>query len=181
MLAQRIARHGLTIVATVLLGGLLSATLVRFAPGFDTDEAQLDPHLNSESIQALQKARLDQHNIFLFYSHALQRAAHGDFGTSLSLGQPVGLLLRQRVPLTLELVGVGWLLSWTAVLALALSAAWLVHPGSGACVAFGPLERSRSDRHRAHHLPAGLSLCAQPACEGLYTDSHRYGPGKRIG
>ena len=125
MLAQRIARHGLTIVATVLLGGLLSATLVRFAPGFDTDEAQLDPHLNSESIQALQKARLDQHNIFLFYSHALQRAAHGDFGTSLSLGQPVGLLLRQRVPLTLELVGVGWLLSWTAVLALALSAAWL--------------------------------------------------------
>ncbi len=125
MLAQRIARHGLTIVATVLLGGLLSATLVRFAPGFDTDEAQLDPHLNSESIQALQKARLDQHNIFLFYSHALQRTAHGDFGTSLSLGQPVGLLLRQRVPLTLELVGVGWLLSWTAVLALALSAAWL--------------------------------------------------------
>src|SRR5579871_4427030 len=101
MLPQRIVRHGITIVATVLLGGLLSTTLVRFAPGFDTDEAQLDPHLSSESIQALQKARREQDNIFLFYSHSLQRAAHGDFGTSMSLGQPVSLLLRQRVPLTI--------------------------------------------------------------------------------
>ena len=33
MLGRRIARHGLTIIATVLLGGLLSATLVRLAPG----------------------------------------------------------------------------------------------------------------------------------------------------
>jgi len=29
-------------IAIVLLGGLLSATLVRLAPGFDTDEQQLD-------------------------------------------------------------------------------------------------------------------------------------------
>jgi peptide/nickel transport system permease protein len=125
MLAQRIARHGITIVATVLLGGLLSATLVRFAPGFDTDEAQLDPHLNSESLQALQQARLEQHNIIPFYSHFLQRAVRGDFGASISLGQPVGMLLRQRAPLTIRLVGIGLLLSWVSVLALALSAAWL--------------------------------------------------------
>ena len=32
---RKIARHGLAMVATVLLGGLLSATLVRLAPGFD--------------------------------------------------------------------------------------------------------------------------------------------------
>lgn len=125
MLAQRIARHGITLVATVLLGGLLSATLVRFAPGFDTDEAQLDPHLNSESIQALQKARLAQHNIVPFYFHSLQRAVRGDFGTSISLGQPVGTLLRQRAPLTIRLVGIGLVLSWVSVLTLALSGAWL--------------------------------------------------------
>ncbi len=125
MLPQRIARHGIAIVATVLLGGLISTTLVRLAPGFNTDEAQLDPHLSSESIHALQKARREQDNIFLFYSHSLQRAAHGDLGTSMSLGQPVSLLLRQRGPLTIRLVGIGWFLSWIAVLALALSAAWL--------------------------------------------------------
>jgi peptide/nickel transport system permease protein len=124
-ISRRIARHGLALAATVLLGGLLSALLVRLAPGFDADEAQLDPHLSSESVQALREARLAQRNIFRFYFRSLQRAAHGDLGTSLSLGQPVAVLLRERVPLTLRLVGVGLLLSWTVAMALALSAAWL--------------------------------------------------------
>jgi peptide/nickel transport system permease protein len=125
MLGGKIARHGIALVATVLLGGLLSAVLVRLAPGFDVDEAQLDPHLNEESIQALRQARLDQHNIFHFYFHSLQRALHGDLGTSLSLGQPVSTLLRERAPLTMRLVMFGLLLSWTAAMALALSAAWM--------------------------------------------------------
>ncbi len=125
MLGRKIARHGLAIVATVLLGGLISATLVRFAPGFDVDEAELDPHLNSESIQALRAARLEQYNIFSFYLHSLQRAAHGDLGTSISLNQPVSSLLKERTPLTLRLVGIGLLLSWAFALALALTAAWL--------------------------------------------------------
>lgn len=125
MLGRRIARHGLTILATALLGGLLATTLVRLAPGFDADETQLDPRLNSASIQALRQARLEQNNIFRFYFRSLERAAKGDFGTSLSLGQPVSALLRQRAPLTLRLIGVGLLLSWAATLSLALSAAWL--------------------------------------------------------
>ncbi len=118
-------RHGLTVVAIVLLGGLLSATMVRLAPGFDTDEEQLDPRMNAESVRALREARSDQHNIFRFYFHSLQRSAHGDLGVSISLSQPVAGLLRQRVPLTLRLVGIGLLLSWSAALALALSASWL--------------------------------------------------------
>jgi peptide/nickel transport system permease protein len=122
---RKIMWHALALVATVLLGGLLSASLVRLAPGFDSDEAQLDPHLNSASVQALRQARLDQHNVFRFYFHSLQRAAHGDLGTSLSLGQPVSLLLRERAPLTLRLVGIGLLLSWAVAMAMALSAAWL--------------------------------------------------------
>ena len=125
MLGRKIARHGLTIIATVLLGGFLATALVRLAPGFDVDEAQLDPHLNSESVRALRQARLEQRNIFRFYLHSLQRAIHGDLGTSLSLGQPVSVLLRERAPLTLRLVGIGLLLSWVAAMTLALSAAWL--------------------------------------------------------
>lgn len=125
MLGQRIARHGLTIVATVLLGGFVSATLVRLAPGFDTDEAQLDPHLNSASIEALRQKRAEQNDILRFYTHSLRRALQGDLGTSLSLGQPVVNLLKERVPLTLRMVGMGLLLSWAVTLAMALSAAWL--------------------------------------------------------
>jgi len=125
MLGRKIARHGLLILATVLLGGFLSAALVRLAPGFDADEAQLDSHLNSESLEALRQARLSQHNIFRFYLHALRSATHGDLGSSLSLQQPVSKLLRERAPLTLRLVASGWLLSWAIAMALALSAAWL--------------------------------------------------------
>jgi len=125
MLARKIARHGFALLATALLGGFLSATLVRLAPGFDSDEAQLDPHLSSQSIEALRQQRADQHNIFAFYVHSLQRASHGDLGKSLSLRQPVASLLRDRLPLTMRLIGVALLLSWAAVLALALSAAWL--------------------------------------------------------
>ena len=125
MLARKIVRHGLTLVVTVLLGGFLSATLVRLAPGFDTDEQQLDPRLSAESVQAIRQTRLEQRNIFSFYFHSLQHAIHGDLGTSISLGQPVSKLLRDRAPLTLRLAGVGLLLSWAAAMALALSAAWL--------------------------------------------------------
>src|ERR1700730_18528588 len=124
-LARRIAVHGLVLVATVLLGGLLAAVLVRLAPGFDVDEQQLDSHLNAESLASLRAARMQQNNIFSFYIRSLQRALHGDLGTSLSLGQPVSALLRQRVPLTLRLVGIGLLLSWAVAMAMALSAAWM--------------------------------------------------------
>ena len=122
---KTIALHGFSLIATVLLGGFLAAVLVRFAPGFDADERELDPHLSGESIQSLRQARLGNHNIFHFYVHSLERAAHGDLGTSISLGQPVTALLRQRAPLTLRLVACGLLMSWALALGLSLSAAWM--------------------------------------------------------
>ena len=125
MLARRIARHGLTLIAIALLGGFLCVTLVRMAPGFDSDEAQLDPHLTAESIQALRQDRIAQRNIFRFYVDSLLHAAHGDLGTSVSLRQPVTKLLAERGPLTLRLVVIGLAINWTAVLILSLSAAWL--------------------------------------------------------
>jgi|ERR1017187_406278 peptide/nickel transport system permease protein len=121
----RIAGHALALVGTVLLGGLFSATLVRLAPGFDVDEQQLDPHLSAESVQALRAARRQDHNIFRFYFSYMNRAAHGDLGTSLALGQPVRSLLRDRTPLTLRLLILGLGLGWVAALTLALTAAWL--------------------------------------------------------
>lgn len=125
MLGRKIARHGLILVATALLGGFLSAAMVRLAPGFDTDEAALDPHLNSQSIQALRQARTEQHNIFRFYLYSLQGALHGDLGTSISLKRPVSALLQDRFPLTLRLVALGLLMGWAAVMALAFTTALL--------------------------------------------------------
>ena len=124
-LTQKLAGHGLALVATVLLGGLLSATLVRLAPGFEADEQELDPHLNTQSVQALREAKRRDHNILRFYFSYMNRALDGDLGTSLSLGQPVRTLLRDRAPLTLRLLSIGLGLAWTLSLTLALSAAWL--------------------------------------------------------
>jgi peptide/nickel transport system permease protein len=124
-LRWKIAGHALALVATVLIGGFLSATLVRLAPGFDADEQELDPHLSAQSVQALREARHQDHNVLRFYLSYMNRAAHGDLGISLALGQPVRRLLRDRVPLTLRLLAVGLGLAWTLSLTVALSAAWL--------------------------------------------------------
>jgi peptide/nickel transport system permease protein len=126
-LQRKIAGHALALLATVLLGGLLSATLVRMAPGFDTDERELDPHLNAQSVQALREARQKQqkYNLLRFYFSYMKGALRGDLGTSLSLGQPVRDLLRDRTPLTLRLLSVGLGLAWMLSLTLALTAAWM--------------------------------------------------------
>ena len=124
MLGRKIARHGITLILTALLGGFLCATLVRLAPGFDSDQAELDPHLSSESIHALHQSRAEQKNIFRFYVASLKAAIRGDLGTSISLRQPVKALLIERAPLTARIVSGGLLISWIAVMTLALSAAW---------------------------------------------------------
>jgi peptide/nickel transport system permease protein len=122
MLLRRIARHLLSIAALVLLGGLLSATLVRLAPGFDTDERELDPSLNAQSIRALRAQHAGEHNILRFYAAYLRGAFHGDLGISHSLGQPVNSLLRERWPVTVRVAGIGLLLGWLLASTLAFVA-----------------------------------------------------------
>jgi peptide/nickel transport system permease protein len=121
-IANRLARKLVAIAALVLLGGLLSATLVRLAPGFDADERELDPSLNAESVRALRQSRAGEHNILHFYAGYLRRAIHGDLGTSHALGQPVQSLLRERWPVTVRVAGVGLLLAWLLASTLALTA-----------------------------------------------------------
>jgi peptide/nickel transport system permease protein len=119
---RHVTRKLATIAALVLLGGLLSATFVRMAPGFDTDERELDPSLNAESVHALQQARAGEHNILRFYCDYVGRAIHGDLGISHALGQPVQSLLRERWPVTARIVGIGLLLAWTLGATLAFTA-----------------------------------------------------------
>jgi peptide/nickel transport system permease protein len=120
--ARQVARKLATIAALVLIGGLLSATLIRMAPGFDVDEHELDPSLSAESVHALQQARAGEHNIFHFYFDYLRGAIHGDLGISHALGQPVQSLLRERWPVTARIVGTGLLLAWTLGATLAFTA-----------------------------------------------------------
>jgi len=106
----------------VLLGGLLSATLVRLAPGFDVDEQQLDARLSSESVQALRQDRDRDRNLAGFYFHYLGHALRGDLGQSRTLNRPVRELLARRLPVTARLAGAGLLVGWLCAVLLAVGA-----------------------------------------------------------
>ncbi len=124
MLRPIVHRLGLAVV-TVLLGGLLSATLVRYAPGFGVDERQLDARLSSDSIAAIRNASAPERSIFLFYPAYLGRLLRGDLGESRSLNRPVKELLAERVAVTGGLAGKALLMAWFAAVLLVL-ATWLL-------------------------------------------------------
>jgi peptide/nickel transport system permease protein len=104
-----------------LLGGLLSATLVRFAPGYGVDERELDPRLNRASVESIRGAKGLRSGLLSYYGHFLEGAVHGDFGNSQWLERPISTLIRERVPVTLRSVVLGTLLAWAAALAGSLA------------------------------------------------------------
>jgi peptide/nickel transport system permease protein len=124
------AKRLMALLATVLLGGFLGASLLRFAPGYGVDEAELDLRLSNQSIQAIRNANSDQENVFVFYFRYLGRMLHGDLGVSRTLGQPVLQLIKERLPETLKSIGLGLLVGWSLGLSLALavvlSRTWIV-------------------------------------------------------
>jgi peptide/nickel transport system permease protein len=136
-------RQARRILLTVLLGGLLGATLVRLGPGFGVDERELDSRLSAESQQAIRIQAGRDNNIARFYFRYLAGLVHGDFGFSRSLNRPVSQLLAERLPLTMLSLGYGVLGGVSIGLALALLTVWWRAPGadilpaiaSGLCLA----------------------------------------------
>ncbi len=122
-MVRAILQHVVRIGLTLLVGGLFAATLVRYAPGFDTDEQQMDSRLSSESVRALREARSGERNVLHFYATFLGAAVRGDLGMSRTLNRPVKELVRERLPVTLKLIGTGLLAGWAIGMILALTAA----------------------------------------------------------
>jgi peptide/nickel transport system permease protein len=143
LLRLQVLRQARRILLTVLIGGLLGATLVRLGPGFDVDERELDSRLSSASQQAIRSERARDNNIASFYFRYLTGAVRGDFGFSRSLNRPVSQLLKERLPLTMASLASGVLAGLSIGLALALLTVWWRAPGadivpavlSGLCLA----------------------------------------------
>jgi peptide/nickel transport system permease protein len=123
-------QHAATILITVLVGGFLAASLVRFSPGFGVDETELDPRRSAASVAAIRRESGAGENIVAFYFHYLRRMAHGDLGVSRTLNRPVAELIRERFPETLKSVTIGLALGWALGFALAIPVAmcrsWLL-------------------------------------------------------
>jgi peptide/nickel transport system permease protein len=142
-LLRQLSRQGRRILLTLLLGGLLGATLVRLGPGFGVDERELDTRLSAQSQQAIRAERARDNNIAAFYFRYLGGLVHGDFGFSRSLNRPVSELLKERLPVTVVSLACGVLGGVSVGLALALLTVWWRAPGadvvpavlSGLCLA----------------------------------------------
>jgi len=117
------------LVCLGLCGALVSATLVRFAPGYGVEERELDPRWSASSVEALRQQQALHQGLPSFYFHYLSALAHGDFGESDSLKRPVRDLLRQRLPVTgnsvLRGLGLAWLSASLLALLGLISRGWL--------------------------------------------------------
>ncbi|HZS25846.1 MAG TPA: ABC transporter permease [Candidatus Angelobacter sp.] len=111
----------LRLAALMLMVSFAGAMLMRIAPGFTSDDQELNPTLSAQSIQAIRQARLADANIPRFYAQYLVSLAKGDFGTSSSLNQPVKELLRERLPVTLSNLAFALAIGWLLGLALAIA------------------------------------------------------------
>ncbi len=116
-------QHVATILITVLVGGFIGASLVRFSPGFGIDEAELDARRSAVSIEAMREKNRVNENMVAFYFHYLARMARGDLGMSRTLNRPVAELLRERFPETMKSVALGLALGWILGFALAVPVA----------------------------------------------------------
>jgi peptide/nickel transport system permease protein len=116
-----LAGHVLKMIAVLLLGGFLGATLVRIAPGYGVDEQELDSRLSHESMQALRAENKTADSLPAYYLRYLRGLMHGNLGFSRTLRQPVGQLIVERFPETLKSVACGLLFAWTFGLSLAIA------------------------------------------------------------
>ena len=126
-----------TLALTVFLGGLLTAVLVRVSPGSLVDERELDPRLGLASRRAIEQEHAANRDVLGFYGNRLERMAlHGDMGISPSLNRPISQLLRERLPVTTQLMAIGIGGGWALAFALALpSVMWrsrVFHGAAGA-------------------------------------------------
>lgn len=133
-LASRIS----TLALTILLGGLLTAVLVRVSPGSLVDERELDPRLDQASRRAIEHEHAANRDVLAFYGNWLERITlHADLGSSPSLNQPISQLLRQRLPVTAQLMAIGIVGGWGLAFALALpSVMWRSRVFHGVAGAF---------------------------------------------
>ena len=117
---RKLAQKFALLTALAIVGALLCATMIRFAPGYGMDERELNPGLSQESRDAIRSEYGTGESLISYYDHYLRSLLHGDLGTSVFLRRPVTELLKERAPLTAKTVSLGLLTAWIAASGLAL-------------------------------------------------------------
>jgi peptide/nickel transport system permease protein len=107
----------------VLVAGLASACLVRYAPGSLVDERELNQRASEATLAALREQKARQRDVGVNFIRYLQGLAHGDLGFSESNHSSVSALLADRAPRTLRDLSFGLALAWPVGLGCAVAVA----------------------------------------------------------
>jgi ABC-type dipeptide/oligopeptide/nickel transport system permease component len=116
----KLARRLLLLTALAIVGALLCATIVRFAPGYGIDERDLDFRLSQSSREAIHSEHQLGGGLLHYYGSYIAGLFQGNLGTSDFLQRPVAGLLKERAPLTARAVLFGLVTAWMAASALSL-------------------------------------------------------------
>jgi ABC-type dipeptide/oligopeptide/nickel transport system permease component len=119
---------------TLLAGGLLTFWLVRTAPGYDTDDSELDGRRSAGSVATLRAQNRTQAPLLRSYVEYVGGLVRGDFGKSRAWDLPVSQLLKERGMVTLRSAGTGMIVGGLAAVLLAIagscrSSRWLTGAG----------------------------------------------------
>src|SRR6266508_2796787 len=112
---RRLARG----ILTIFLALLLSAALMRFSPGWNVEESDLDPRFSSSTIKEMREERAARRGLLRFYGSFLTEAISGNFGQSELFNRPVHELIAERAGATVRSVATGLLAAWCLAIAIA--------------------------------------------------------------
>ena len=122
--AKVAARRLLLLLLTVFAAAVLSTVLLRLAPGFGMDERQLDLRLSERTVAAIRRDAAAPNTW-----RSLAGWLRGDWGSSVSLRQPVRQLVSQRAAITLRTLAAGLAIAWAASALLCLAGLWVRRTG----------------------------------------------------
>jgi peptide/nickel transport system permease protein len=123
-ISNRLVRRLGEAALLIVLGGLASAALVRFAPGYGVDVREFDPRLSEDSLASLRSENSLPQGVVSFYADHLAGVLSGDLGSSDSFGQPIRELIAERLPATAGLLAAGLAGAWALGLGAALLGTW---------------------------------------------------------
>ena len=116
-----IVQRLLQAVVVMLIVGLIAFSLFQFVG--DPVNNMLGPEGSTEQREALRERLGLNDPVPLQFLHYLRNVVHGEFGLSYRMGKPVDELLVERLPATIELVGV------SAIIALLIGVPMGVYTG----------------------------------------------------
>jgi len=122
---QRTSQSLISLLLTLFFGGVIAATMVRFAPGFGLDERLLDPRLSTSSKYAIEHSYVMEKSLPSYYIGYLNAVAHGDLGISHAFDKPVTELIRERYRPTVRAIVCSLVFAWFTGFSVAICTAFL--------------------------------------------------------